>query len=329
MKKYLIHDLRPWKDIYYFNCFYPPLLTAVTYLGGSVYPFLVNDFFCYSFHDSDPIFKICCNLKKIDNDETVLRHMGVNVTPVNSFSVENIKALITGNTPVVCQIDRYIWKEKSNEDFYKKRHMAHTFVLFGYEDNTFIGIDADSQAGVQIKSLDADNLILAHDMFHNNGRFQEGRLPSAFYLRQSYHQELGGPPMIKFAQNFGEAEEDIRNGLERIKDAIVYYLSAVSMPNDFLAKKELFFSSMTFKTLETAKEMEKYRLMKFKILDDELNGYINSAYTSLNIIKGTIMKAIIKDQYDSEIAAKLERHLIQLYDAENNYLSLLSSVLKK
>lgn len=318
MDQHIILGVEPWQELYYNNCFYPPLLTAISYLRGNVFPFLINDFFCYSYNEKDPVFRISCSNIKIEKDVDILYNMGINVLEITDITIAHIKELLLKNTPILFQIDRFYWKHESNDDFFSKAHMPHTLLLYGYNNNTLYAQDADSQAGIKQKKVDAANLINALDRTPPSG------LPSVFGLKRrntcyytlEYYKS-------HFFNNLNGVVKEMRASLTSISMAVSYYHEKIQSPNDILAHKKLFFSSMSFKNLETAKKMEKYRLLKFHILDEKMEQSINSCYLCLNIIKGTLMKAVIKEQYNSDIFEKLSTYLNNLQDNENIYLDSL------
>lgn len=325
MNKYRISSFVPWKDIYYYNCLYTPLMSAVQHCGGDIFPFLVNDFFYYSTNCKDPIFRISCDLIKLDSDAVIMNNAGLDIVPITCFSISLLKEILNNDVPIMTQVDRFFWCDESNMDFYKKKHMSHALLIYGYADNTFFAIDADSQSGINQRQISFDDLyqICAGFLEWN----PEHILPGAFYIKRicqkNYDRDYYEALLL---QRLRAVAPQMQVATNSILKAIEYYRNELSSPMDFLKGGELFFSSMSFKRLETAKKMEKYRLAQFNLIDQTLEHSLNLSYSYLNIIKGTLMKSVIKECYDVEIFKKLSFYLENLYETENLYLQQLMNL---
>ncbi len=113
------------------------MFTAIYHYNGSVIPFLANEMILYKFNESEKGFKLSHNCFPVRPEGEIMAEMGIlmDIELCGENTVEKIKNAISENMPVMIPIDRFYWSsQKNNSMFYQKAHLAHYFLVIGYDD---------------------------------------------------------------------------------------------------------------------------------------------------------------------------------------------------
>lgn len=129
----ILPNIEPFNDLYYRNCFYNSLFPVIRHFGRSILPFMLNDLIVYGQPGSGSRPYGIDYVSVLPLDE--LFHLqGLHVTMRHDHELilsETVEALRAGK-PVIAWVDSYY--EPIRKDTYGKRHVDHTLLVFGYDD---------------------------------------------------------------------------------------------------------------------------------------------------------------------------------------------------
>jgi hypothetical protein len=124
-----LKNIRPFNDFMFKSCYYHQLLTAYRYYGIKDELILMNSLSLYDFNDNE--FKIK-EYEMLSNSEleklSGLHH--VQKKKSKDIITEIIKAIDRG-MPIIIAVDCYYLSYR--EDTYKKRHVSHFILVYGYD----------------------------------------------------------------------------------------------------------------------------------------------------------------------------------------------------
>lgn len=339
-----IYDITPFNDVYYKNCLYNPLLTGIYFCNGSIVPFLSNDFFTYDFNKDEQLMigYVMCK-----PETELIEEMGIGISPLldKLDYVKDIKNSIENNTPVFIPIDRYSWTDPIyNQGFNKNMHMAHFFLVYGYDDNKkeFMVIDVDDNGdGCYKNRIQYEELIDSYDGFckciETSGFLSDNKLrmfrlqKAVNFNKESYstkvHEEI-------FKKNFINKKVCIREGLENLKRAREYY-SENYFINYFkeisqlpFERRDTYISKIInpFFGIERAKIVQAYQAYKLFDLNNNIYQIPKKVLHHFMLLKNCILKMLYTQNYDKLILS-INENLDQIYQLENDYLLEIDSMI--
>ncbi|GEM_PF-6574759 len=333
VREYEIHNIEPFNDIFYKTCMYNPLLTGIYYSGGSVIPFLSNDFFTYSYNENEGFKLNGENIQAIPEFE-LIKDMGISIDNIlNSENyIEDIKAAIDNEIPVFVPIDRYYWSDSSvNSGTYNIRHFPHYFLVFGYNDleNTFKVIDvAENGSGCFKYAINCNELIECYNGYCKFLRddFKMFKIhPNSCYSNNSDFMNIS-KYALTYKNNFNEKKVETLSGLQNIKKAIDFYQSSHS-DTSLILKEDQRSISMPFAFIERAKKVQMYQVYTFFGHKQQIFEPLKAIIDNLNVIKGLLLKIVITQTYSEKSINAVVNKLDQIYQLEISYYENLTSIL--
>lgn len=120
-----------FKDLWYRDCVYHGIFTAMSYYNKPIFPFLSQNIYIYDMNSSNGLVE----MKKPINDDMqqILHSMGILVSykSVEKNIVNDVIYNIDHNRIVIVSIDKYY--EEICPDTYKKVHQRHELMIYGYD----------------------------------------------------------------------------------------------------------------------------------------------------------------------------------------------------
>jgi hypothetical protein len=130
-------DVRPWNEVYYKDCLYNPLISAICYLGYAVEPLLANELFHYSYSAQFilPVTSVSIEFVPVFR---LLSGIGVGAREFkgNLDLHDLIRKAVAAKRLVLVNIDRFMWDDPRRNEIYQKEHHEHTFLIHGFDDGT-------------------------------------------------------------------------------------------------------------------------------------------------------------------------------------------------
>ena len=143
-------SVAPFCDVFYFDCRYNPILSAVYHFTETVVPFIANHL---SFLDCDKRGCLECRTAQLIDELDVLRRMGVGVTCLEGHELYNasVDTLRSGGVLYV-PADLYVMPGYGN---YRESHLGHWFLLtdWGDSDGFVVAIEAEDKESVNASEL--------------------------------------------------------------------------------------------------------------------------------------------------------------------------------
>lgn len=341
-----IMGIQPFNDVYYKNCMYNPLLTGIYYCKGNITPFLSNDLFTYIFDESSLSVKYV--QKRLESD--IIFDMGIKI----DFNIDqtdyinSIKENIISNIPIFIPIDRYYWTNASyNQGMYKKIHMPHFFLIYGYNDNKkeFFIIDVDDNgAGCYKSSINYYELLDCYNSFcdfidtSNNSLFKHNLKMFRLICIDTDNNFANINLHLKiFKENFFEHKNILVEDLENIRKN-QYFLSKCNFEEIFRDTKLLqpdqrdpYIREIVnpFFGIERAKIVQVYQIYTLFGERNDIFEILKKILNNFTIEKGLLLKMLLTNKdYDKTLQGILDK-LDQIYELEHLYFDALESILKK
>ncbi|WP_432409055.1 amino acid adenylation domain-containing protein [Wukongibacter sp. M2B1] len=324
----LLRRMEPFNDIFYKNCFYNSLFPVLRYFNLSIMSILINDIIIYEFQreKGDIIQYIPTR-----NIEKVIEDMNIEVSfkKHSDNIIEDIITALDVHKPVIIWIDCYYSPIRRDE--YKKKHLAHTLLIYGYDESkkVFYTIEHTNQYSFNyrkrlISYSDLANGFYGFQRYYNRegfnayydfsyrGNFDLGRKE----LNESYIKDV-------FKCNFEENKEKIYSGLESIKQFREYFSSICKSEETFFNCIEEAIGKIN--SVINAKKVEVYRN---NILFNDLKGPVKIMESILEqwiLIRMTLMKLDHFKSYDKNHLDICLKQFTQIYCLEYMYNDILES----
>lgn len=316
MKK-VIHDVNPWNELYYNNCYYGALFPMLLHYGRSITPVLLQNSYSYSVKD-DLSFKIERN--EIKSQDQVLKDMGIVETMLPKDDVvATIKGCIDRGVLPMVFIDCFY--ETIRPDAFGKNHWSHILTVYGYNDET--------------QTFE----LLEHSYFD-----------SFTYKRAQFPYS----DMETCCRHFGEDEEDFTGLLEfsvseKPVDLIAYHRQAVMNYIDYMKRNRgrLFDGigalrdvlekrrsegtaacftkedAEVFRRIEKFKKMERYAIKTVFFADESLTRLFDRVAGAWDIAAAAVENDFPADRYfDSILSRLIEAVDLEKTAFEKTYLLL-------
>lgn len=144
----MLDGIEPFNDSYYVSCFYNSFFPVPAHFGRSVKPFLINDVIKYNYQWLDPALAV--EYLPFKSFEEVLCDDGLKAEQKfqSDDIIGDVKSAVDGGRPVILWVDCYY--ESQRADTYLKKHLSHTWLVFGYDD--------DRQCCLIVEHSRSDNL---------------------------------------------------------------------------------------------------------------------------------------------------------------------------
>lgn len=127
-----ISNINPINDIFFKNCFYNSAFPIIKHFNRDIITYLINSIPVFNNSSKTGIISDYCDTKEIYD---LLTDDGIicNYKTISENLLLDIKDSITKGRPVIIWVDCYY--EPLRKDTYKKKHLGHTWLVYGYDDD--------------------------------------------------------------------------------------------------------------------------------------------------------------------------------------------------
>ncbi|MFF2888662.1 beta-ketoacyl synthase N-terminal-like domain-containing protein [Paenibacillus sp. NPDC057967] len=336
-ERVILPHMEPFNELYYRNCFYNSLFPAVRHFGRSIMPFLLNDLIVFSRPGSSRRPFGIDYVSVLPLDELFILQ-GLHVVMQHDHQhilSETIESLRAGK-PVIVWVDSYY--EPIRKDTYGKRHVDHTLLIFGFDDELrqFHIIEHDRQENLSYaaRTIEYEDLVRSSLGFAEN--FRDGlNRPSHYMLGRV--QPAGSTDFVDaesenfFARSQLEGRERLEDSQRVLAEMAEWAGGIVSTEESFHREAESLVELLN--EVMNAKQVERYRLTQTFGESDELSQAFTSIVSSWETVRKSAARYMYMRKYEVAAAQAIADKLTNLARSERDFqlrlFARLSRVLDK
>lgn len=319
----ILPNIEPFNDLYYRNCFYNSLFPAIRHFGRSIQPFMLNDLIVYVQPGSGSRPYGIDYVSVLPLDELFLLQ-GLHVTMRHDHELilsETVEALRSGK-PVIAWVDSYY--EPIRKDTYGKRHVDHTLLVFGYDDQLrqFHIMEHDRQENLSYaaRTIEYEDFVRASLGFAENFMDELNR-PSHYILEkaQSSSSAAGIADDLKtfLARSQLEGRERLENSQRVLAEIARWVRDVVSAEESFDREAESLVDLLN--EVINAKHVERYRLAGTFGEDDELAGLFSSIVSSWETVRKSAARYMYMRKYEAAAAEAIAARMMEIASNEQDF----------
>jgi hypothetical protein len=281
----VLENIQPFNDVYYISCFYNSFFPVLTYFNKSIKPFLIK---------------------------AEYKLQSQNITGA-------IKASIDGGNPVIIWVDCYY--DALRIDTYQKRHLSHTWLIFGYDD--------DNQCCHIVEHSRSDNLsyekrVISYwdvvNSYHGYlDRFQKESTDPSFYTfclsDAAKSTPSDGEYIEKYMENTASRSSEIAEeiyGLETfVNEAGDFLMNETSMQ----AQAEKIMNILT--SIINAKQVERYIFAQLFGEESEITKLMGEITEYWNDARKPISRYVFSKIYKNKAMEKSAECFKKIYTLEH------------
>ncbi|EPR12197.1 hypothetical protein [Ruminiclostridium papyrosolvens] len=323
MKHYEIKNVSPFNTVYYVDCFFLALFTAIKAFNGSIFSYISNDYFAYNLEETHDGLSLIIQNNHVRPFSELEQYNGILTESKFEYYdniVDILKEALLNQKLIIIPVDGFYYKHPYHDLFYLKHHHYQSMLIYGFdsERNVFLTVEANGLES------DSERCFYKHEIsFQDIKKCHEGVV--------NYVQ--GGLPTIRL---ISKVKPEIK-----INDDPHLYKN--TMINNLLANREMIFNGLKsihtladnieqFDMSETAcftnKVASASNLFKFKNILGEKSRYIPEM---VEIYKAwAVMRDLTyRDQLRGGVRDKKKYYskLCRIYEMENKlYKSLFDSL---
>ncbi|WP_165861232.1 beta-ketoacyl synthase N-terminal-like domain-containing protein [Paenibacillus paeoniae] len=322
-KRVILPHMEPFNDLYYRNCFYNSLFPAVRHFGRSILPFLLNDLIVFS-HPGSSGRPFGIDYVSILPIEELFRQQGLHISMRNDHEhilSETMEAL-RAEKPVIVWVDSYY--EPIRKDTYGKRHVDHTLLVFGFDDELrqFHIMEHDRQENLSYaaRTIEYEDLVRSSMGFAKNFKDGQNR-PSHYILDQLQDAEakdnLTADFNAFFAKSQLEGGERLENS-QRIMEEMAEWIRMIVSTEEFFHREAESLVNLLNEIIN-AKQVERYRLNQIFGESDELTLAFSSVVSSWETVRKSAARYMYMRKYDTALAESIADKLTDLAGSERDF----------
>lgn len=316
METRILHGIQPFNDFFFKSCFFNSFFPIVKYFGGELSPYFFSDLIVY--REKEKINRKWIDMEYIpiiDFDELLSdSNINVNYKVLRSNVINEIKASINKGSPVIIWIDCFY--QPIRHDTYRKKHLAHTLLIYGYDDfkKSFKIIEHARHDSLTYTTKEA-----SYDDINNsyNGYFEHLNkgMDVIGYYEFSKAESLSETDSLTSLAHFHslsmDNKEKVRAGLEQLHNFIISY-SYQDYEQIDLAKIFLEFLN----NIINLKKVEKYRVSLFTEINTDLIESNENIINDWISVRAVVAKYVFSLNYRSELFEGIYKRLCSIYDDE-------------
>ncbi|PZD96807.1 hypothetical protein DNH61_06310 [Paenibacillus sambharensis] len=321
--------MKPFREIYYKDCYYNALFPVLTYFNRPLTPFLLNDIFIYRYTPSSCVIKH--DIVPIQGEKRILDRLGLwkKERRYSNDMLQLAMAALRLNRPVIVFVDCYYLPLRL--DAYRKLHFPHFLLLFGCSsrNRTFRAMEHKYRDSFDYaeEDISIEDLHAAY-----SGAFREFQPPPELSTYSEYGilNESSGAQgseqeyLWTYRQAMLEREEEIRAGLSQLRQ-FQCDMSAVMSDQEAIyreAGRLLDVSAVIFNNLR----LEQYRLTRVFGPNPEWE-QLGGVLDNWNFIRGILKKFMLTNVYQEKSFARAQERLEQIVTSEERMYEGLFALL--
>ncbi|RJX38048.1 hypothetical protein D3P09_18395 [Paenibacillus pinisoli] len=319
----ILPDIEPFNDLYYRNCFYNSLFPAVRHFERSILPFMLNDLIVYGQPGSGSRPYGIDYVPVLPLDE-LFRLQGMQVTMRHDHELilsETVEALRAGK-PVIAWIDSYY--EPIRKDTYGKRHVDHTLLVFGFDDQLrqFHIMEHDRQENLSYaaRTIEYEDYVRASLGFAENFMDELNR-PSHYILEKaqagSPDSDIASDFKSFFARSQLEGRERLENSQRVLAEIARWVRDIVSEEDAFDREADSLVDWLN--EVINAKQVERYRLAHAFGENDELTLLFWGIVGSWETVRKSAARYMYMRKYEAAAAEAIAARMIEIASSERDF----------
>jgi len=319
----ILPDIEPFNDLYYRNCFYNSLFPAVRHFERSILPFMLNDLIVYGQPGSGSRPYGIDYVPVLPLDE-LFRLQGMHVTMRHDHELilsETVEALRAGK-PVIAWIDSYY--EPIRKDTYGKRHVDHTLLVFGFDDQLrqFHIMEHDRQENLSYaaRTIEYEDYVRASLGFAENFMDELNR-PSHYILEKAQAGSLASDIATDFKSFFARSQLE---GRERLENSQRVLAEIARWVRDIVSEEDAFDREADslvdwLNEVINAKQVERYRLAHAFGENDELTLLFWGIVGSWETVRKSAARYMYMRKYEAAAAEAIAARMIEIASSERDF----------
>ncbi|GLC79015.1 SDR family NAD(P)-dependent oxidoreductase [Lacrimispora brassicae] len=332
----MIAGIKPFNGIFYKDCFYNSLFPVINYFSGDIGYFLANDMISYQYYKyiKDPI-KFEIKYSPVQEETDIYRELDI-----CCHDQKHVKDIITQLTlsisdgrPVIIWIDCFYLPIRS--DVYHKEHLPHTLLVYGYHAQTkvfhIIEHRHKDNLSYEEKVVSYDDLLNCYYGYLKS--FGKTRDNSTYY--EYYADDSLNPSIMpehqktieRYVANMLGKQDILIEGigqLELIINDLKLILSEESTLNNNLSQ---FVKKLN--DVINAKQIEKYRLIRFFPESTLLLSLLEEVIASWNSVRSIVVKYMFSSLYRKTSIENSAKQLDKIPMLEYQFMTSLLDHLNK
>jgi amino acid adenylation domain-containing protein/non-ribosomal peptide synthase protein (TIGR01720 family) len=323
----ILKNVQPYNDLFYKDCSYNSFFSICNYYDVDVAHFLLNDIISYHYDDNKSGVKLDVNYSPINKDEELLRKIGLGTTTINYSPnlIEDIKFSINEKNPVILSVDCFY--SPIRLDMYKKQHWSHSLLVYGYDDLEEVVhvIEQNDINSLTYRrtTLSYQSLLEAYNGYITNFRKGEKDVSVLkFYKIDNWDMEISrvdnrNELILGFASKVLNSRKEILNGIDMIPNFMSDFKELIKDENEI--KKNIKSILVMLNNIINSKTVEKYRIEKILMLEDDLTKMLDDVIESWDIIRRYMTKFIYSSKFSGKMVDACLERLGNIFDFEAQY----------
>ena len=332
----IIEYIIPFNEVFYKECFYNSLFPVITYFKGDIGYFFANDIILYKYDDnSQKAIKFEVEYLSVQDENSVLDACGVGFQAREQVDdvVKEVKKSIINGKPVIVWVDCFY--ESIRMDTYKKQHLPHTLLIYGFNDekNIVYIVEHNNRDNLSYKDYTITYKELYDSYQGYVSRFIGKHKKNTYYEFYAKHKENKSP-----IQEFPSVLKTIKVNFWSHKCTILDNLNnlrkIISDLKDILAdeeelKKNITLLSSKLNDIINAKLVEKYRVYKFMGDSEQLLSLLCEIIDSWEVVRAWVIKYKFTYVYQKESLNSIFVYMKAIEETEQKISLLLMQQLKE
>ncbi len=228
MKHYEIKNVSPFNTVYYVDCFFLALFTAIKAFNGSIFSYISNDYFAYNLEKTPAGLSLVVRNYQIRPVEDLEKYNGILTESKFEYChdiVDIIKEALLHDKLIIIPIDGFYYKHPYHDLFYLQHHHYQSILIYGFnsERKVFLtaeanGMESDSERCFYKHEISFQDMKKCHEGVVN---YVQGGLPTIRLISKINPQiKVNDDPQSyknTMINNLMANSEIIHNGLKSIR----------------------------------------------------------------------------------------------------------------
>lgn len=335
MSKKILSNIEPFNDIYYESCFYNSLISVIKHYKRSLHDILFNNIIVYSWDKSKSV-NLTTEYIYIKPLQELLKEMGLRTETKKESKdiITDIINSINNDRPVIIWVDCFY--ESIRVDTYRKKHLPHTLLVYGYDDvNKFLNIIEHKQAETltyQESAISYNDAVQSYlGYFLNFNTDIDYASYFEFYTDDNWDKIYNEKNIFEnsiciYYNNLLKYESTIYKGVEEL-NCFIDLFSEIALNETMLSKNAEGLVN-SFNKIILDKQVEKYKLCYIEKINQDLICILDQIINLWINIRKYIAKFLYSSIYKEETIRKTISNINQIVSLEKQYNECLLEELK-
>ncbi|WP_052429547.1 non-ribosomal peptide synthetase [Paenibacillus borealis] len=170
---------QPFNDLYYKSCLYNSLFPVLNVFGRNINTFLCSDMFVYRPGPEQSELYLSADCIESATPEAILEQLGLTVRYESPQGGPELKKRLTAGLArqslFILWVDSFY--EPARRDAYRKKHLAHTLLVYGYSEaqDQFIVLEHSHKDALNYR----ERTLAAEDLLNSYQGYRQHFMPAA------------------------------------------------------------------------------------------------------------------------------------------------------